>query len=65
MEEYKGLVRVIIDLKAEISTRDDIINGLIARLEQLEIKTHETLRTKSQLPENFEPTPVMVAGISA
>ena len=57
-EEYLVLVKGIHDLKSEISTRDDIINGLMARVEQLEIKTHETLRTESQLPE-------MVASISA
>ena len=62
-ERYSCLVKVILDFKAEISTRDDIINGLMARVEQLETKTHEILRTESQLPEQFEPTPVMVAGI--
>ncbi len=55
---------MIIDLKLKFR-QDDIINGLIARVEKLETKTHETLRTESQLPKNLEPTPVMVAGISA
>ncbi len=45
MEEFK----VINDLKAEISNIDDINNGLIARVEQLETKTHETLRTDREL----------------
>ena len=64
-EQYSCLVKVILDFKAEISTRDDIINGLMARVEQLEIKTHETLRTESQLPEHFESMPDMVAGTFA